>query len=183
MADLLAKSPCDGLLPIKIGTTSLTELDPGAIWSLSPFRGQDGALSDALKAAHGMTWPAPNRARGKVGARAIWFGRRHALLMGPDADSSLAAHAVLTDQSDAWAVVRLDGADAEHVLARLVPVDLRCTVFKRGHTVRTELKHMVTSITRVADHGFQIMVFRSMAQTLVHDLNTAMTSVGVATRR
>ncbi|WP_264212885.1 sarcosine oxidase subunit gamma [Leisingera thetidis] len=177
MADLIAKSPCEGLLPATIGGMSLTEEHPGAIWAVAPFKGEQKVLSKALEAAHGMAFPAPNRATGKAGSRAVWFGRGMALLMGPVPDAGLAKHAALTDQSDAWAVVRLDGAEAENVLARLVPVDLRGQVFKRGHTVRTELKHMMASVTRVGPQAFQIMVFRSMAKTLVHDLKTAMEAV------
>ncbi|WP_323778755.1 sarcosine oxidase subunit gamma [Leisingera sp.] len=177
MAELIAKSPCDGLLPVTISGMSLTEEHPGNIWSVAPFKGQQEALSKALETAHGMAFPAPNRATGKAGNRAVWFGQDAALLMGPAPEDKLAAHAALTDQSDAWAVVRLEGAGAEDVLARLVPVDLRGAVFKRGHTVRTELKHMMASVTRTGPQSFQIMVFRSMATTLVHDLKTAMEAV------
>ncbi|MBY6139230.1 sarcosine oxidase subunit gamma [Leisingera daeponensis] len=177
MAELIAKSPCDGLLPATIGGMSLTEEHPGAMWAIAPFNGQLKVLGKALEAAHGMAFPAPNRATGKAGSRAVWFGRDMALLMGPAPDAGLAKHAALTDQSDAWAVVRLEGQGAEDVLARLVPVDLRPQVFKRGHTARTELKHMMASVTRTGPQSFQIMVFRSMAKTLVHDLKTAMEAV------
>nr|WP_247676919.1 sarcosine oxidase subunit gamma [Leisingera sp. HS039] len=156
---------------------SLTEEHPGAMWTVAPFKGQQEALSKALETAHGMAFPAANRATGKAGSRAVWFGRDMALLMGLAPDAKLAGHAALTDQSDAWAVVRLEGAGAEDVLARLVPVDLRNQVFKRGHTARTELKHMMASVTRTGPQAFQIMVFRSMAKTLVHDLKTAMEAV------
>ncbi|WP_411351193.1 sarcosine oxidase subunit gamma [Leisingera aquaemixtae] len=177
MAELIAKSPCDGLLPVTIGGMSLMEEQPGAMWAVAPFNGQEKALSQALEAAHGMAFPAANRATGKAGSRAVWFGRGMALLIGPEPDAKLAEHAALTDQSDAWAVVRLEGQGAEDVLARLVPVDLRAAVFKRGHTVRSELKHMLASVTRTGPQAFQIMVFRSMAKTLVHDLKTAMEAV------
>jgi len=177
VAELVAKSPCEGLLPLEIGAVQVTEEDPGVMTSILPYKGQGTALSAALKAAHGMAFPAPNRATGKAGARAIWFGLDQALLMGPEPDASLAEHAALSDQSDAWAVVRLEGAGAEDVLARLVPVDLRGAVFKRGHTVRSQVAHMAGSVTRVGDRAFLILVFRSMAATLVHDLKTAMEAV------
>ncbi len=177
MAELIATSLCDRLLPVTLGGLSLTEEQPGSMWVLAPFKGQEKGLSKALEAAHGMAFPAVNRATGKAGSRAVWFGRDMALLMGPAPDASLAKHAALTDQSDAWAVVRLDGQGAEDVLARLVPVDLRPQVFKRGHTARTELKHMMASVTRIGPQAFQVMVFRSMAKTLVHDLKTAMEAV------
>lgn len=180
MSDLIAKSPCGDLLPLDIGTIRLSEVDVGAMTSLAAHRGQDKPLSAALKAAHGMALPAKNRATGKEGARAVWFGQGQVLLIGPVADAALTELAAMTDQTDAWAVVRLEGEGAVDVLARLAPVDLRAPAFKRGHTARTLLGHMTTSITKIGDQAFQIMVFRSMAATLVHELENAMQ--GVAAR-
>jgi len=99
------------------------------------------------------------------------------MLVGVTPDSSLLSEASVVDQSDAWAIVILEGASAEDVLARLVPVDVRAARFKLGHTARTMLGHMTVSITRVGEQAFQIMAFRSMAKTLVHDLQRAMESV------
>ena len=181
MDKLVAKSPCEGLLPLAVGAATLSEEEPGSIHSVSPFKGKRKIVSDALKAAHGMVYPSANRATGKGGARAVWFGPAHAMLMGPTPDAALSQNAAIVDQSDAWAVVRLQGDGVEDVLARLVPVDLSGAQFKRGHTARTLLFHMSASITRVGENVFQIMVFRSMAETLVHDLKRAME--GVASRR
>lgn len=181
MTDLIARTPCKGLLPLEIGDVTLTEVDAGTLTSIAAFRGQDQALAAVLKTAHGLALPGPNRATGKDGHRAIWFARGQVMLAGPEPDPKLGKHAALTDQSDGWAVVRLEGAGAVDVLARLVPVDLRKSQFKRGHTTRTQVMHMMASITRVGEMAFQIMVFRSMAETLVHDLKTAME--GVAARR
>lgn len=177
---LTAQSPCEELLPLTVGAVSVSELDPGAVHSISAFKGQEKAVSEAMKAAHGVTFPAPNRAVGKAGVRAVWFGHGQAMLMGPRPDPAVFEHAAITDQSDAWAVVRLEGDRAEDVLARLVPVDLRVQHFKRGYTARTLLFHMSASVTRISDKAFQIMVFRSMAGSLVHDLKRAME--GVAAR-
>lgn len=177
MVDLVARSACDGLLPLEIGDVRAAEESPLAITSMAPFRSASPTLSDHLQAAHGMAWPKPNRATGTAAARALWFGHAHALLIGPPADASLASHMALTDQTDAWAVVRLNGAAVPDVMARLCPVDLRFDMFRRGHTLRTELQHMSASVTRVGDRAVQVMVFRSMARTLVHDLKTAMEAV------
>lgn len=177
MVELISRSACEGLLPVSIGQVELSEVEQGALTSVAPYLGQAGALSAALKSAHGMAAPKANRATGKEGARAIWFGNDVVLLQGPDPDPSLAQFAALTDQTDAWAVVRLEGADAAAVLARLTPIDLRESRFKRGHTARTELRHMMSSITRLGPRSYQVMVFRSFAETLVHDLKTAMRSV------
>lgn len=177
MAELRARTPCEGLLPVEIGALALTEVDPGRMTSISPRRGAEEALSQALKAAHGVTLPASGRSTGRGGARALWFGRGQVLLMGPEPDAALSRHAALTDQSDGWAVVRLEGHLAEDALARLVPLDLRQAVFKRNHMARTQLMHMACSITRISDSAFQIMVFRSMAGSAVHDLTGAMRAV------
>lgn len=173
---LTATTPCAGLLPLTIGTLTLTEVDPGHLTAIAPDKG----LGAALQSAHGLDLPGPGQTNGSDTARAIWFGRAHILLMGPAPDPALADHAALTDISDGWAVVRLEGAGAADVLARLTPIDLRAHMFQPGHTARTELFHMQASITRLQADVFLIMVFRSMARSLVHDLKTAME--GVAAR-
>ncbi|GGH20607.1 sarcosine oxidase subunit gamma [Cribrihabitans marinus] len=177
MVELVARTPCAGLLPLRVGAVLLDEVAPGALTSVSPYKGQAEALSKVLQAAHGMGFPAPSRATGDRQARAIWFGHGQAMLVGPAPDPALADHAALTDQSDAWAAVRLHGPGAEDVLARLVPVDLRAGSFPEGHSMRSLLFHMTASITRIEDGAFLILAFRSMAATLVHDLQTAMEAV------
>lgn len=179
MAKLLAKSPCGSLLPLNVADCTLQELSPLAITSVAPLRGQEKQVSAALKTAHGLTFPAPGRATGKDGCRCIWFGQNQAFLVGPVPKSIKGA--AQSDQSDGWAVMRLTGQNAEAVLARLAPVDLNVAVFKRGHTVRTLLNHMAASITRTGTQTFDIMVFRSMAHTAVHEFRVAMVSVGAQT--
>ncbi|EAP75783.1 sarcosine oxidase, gamma subunit family protein [Roseovarius nubinhibens ISM] len=180
VTELTAKTPGAGIFPFEIGGITAREETPEAMTAIAPYKGREAEASAALEAAHGMALPAPGRSTGKAGARALWFGRDTALLIGPRVDASLGRHAALTDQSDAWIVVRLEGAGARDVLARLTPLDLREGVFKRGHTARSELAHMAGSITRVGPEAWQIMVFRSFARTLAHDLDSAMR--GVAAR-
>lgn len=174
MARLVSKSPCEGLLPVAVEGCRLTEVEPAAITSVMPFRGREEDVSRALAAEIGAAFPPPNRTTGKEAARVIWTGPGQALVLGPRVAPEGAA---VTDQSDAWAVLQLDGDLAEAALARLVPVDVRRASFERGHTARTMLHHMTCSLTRVGDAAFEIMVFRSMAKTAVHDLAVAMRSV------
>lgn len=180
MVELKAISPCDGLLPLRVGRVSVEEVDLGALSSLSPV-GDASRFSAALQEAHGMAVPKPGRMTGKEGARCIWFGRSEVLLAGPVPDVGLAKVAAVVDQSDAWACVEVSGADAVDVLARLVPIDLRAAAFKRGHSARTLVQHMTASITCLGADRFLMLVFRSMAGTLVHDLKGAMEAV--ASRR
>lgn len=177
MVDLIAKSPCDGLLPVTIGTLSVSEVESTSLTSLAPFKGQSIALGKALKAAHGVEAPAPGHTAHSGDTRVLWFGQDMLLLMGPDPDAKLAKHAALTDQSDAWAVVELSGDGASDVMARLTPLDLRARQFSTGQTARTEVQHMMASVTRMGPEAWMIMVFRGFAETLVHDLRVAMETV------
>ena len=180
MVDLKAISPCAGVLPLNLGRVTAEEVRLGTLSSLSPF-GDASQLTAALEKAHGLALPKPGRATGKDGARCIWFGRNEVLLAGPAPDKAFAKSATVVDQSDGWACVTVSGTDAVDVLARLVPIDLREVTFKRGHTARTMVQHMAASITRVGADRFLILVFRSMAGSLVHDLKAAMEAV--ASRR
>ncbi|SFD47461.1 sarcosine oxidase subunit gamma [Sulfitobacter brevis] len=176
MGELQAARPWAERLDVSIGRSALVEVDLGHLTVLAPF-GAEAGMTEALSAAHGLGFPKPNRATGKDGGRCIWFGRGEALLIGPAPDASLADHGASVDVLDAWAAVSLSGAAAVDVLARLVPVDLREGAFKRGHSIRTQVMHMSASITRTGKDSFLILVFRSMAGTLSHDLKQAMAAV------
>ncbi|WP_137703102.1 sarcosine oxidase subunit gamma [Marimonas lutisalis] len=180
MTDLLAKSPCDGLLPLTIGSVTVTEIAFDAITSLAPFKGQESAVSDALKVQMGAAFPKPNRTTGKAHARAVWSGVGQALVLGPPL--APIPGAAMTDQTDAWTCVALEGDGARDVLARLTPLDLRPSVFKQGHAARTEIAHMGGVLMRTGENRYGLMVFRSMAATLVHDLEIAMQSVAARGR-
>ena len=170
MVRLIENTPCAGLLPVTIGSVTITEVDAGQITLVAPFKGAQKAVSDALKTAVGVGFPAPNRMLG-TGPRMVWCGKEQALLMGTPCPDL--AQAACVDHSDAWAIVCIDGADARAVLARLTPIDLRAATFKRGHTARTLIGHMTGGVTRLGTQSFEVMVMRSMAATLVHELTQA----------
>ncbi|TNF58492.1 MAG: sarcosine oxidase subunit gamma [Rhodobacteraceae bacterium] len=175
MVELIAKSACDGLLPKTIGSLTLSEAAPEAITSVTPFRGQEAAVSEALKAQIGAAWPAPNRMTGRAGARVVFSGRGQAFVLGPRI--APIAGAALSDQTDAWASVELSGTGAADALARLVPIDLRPGVFRQGHCARTLIFHMPGLVMHTGQDRYGLMVFRSMARTLVHDLESAMEAI------
>ena len=164
---LTATSAASGLLPIAIGGMQLTEVEAPQITSVAPFKGQETKLRSALSA-----WPKPNRAVNSV----LWAGFGHAFVLGDCPD--LNGLAAVTDQSDAWAQLVLEGAELESVLARLCPVDL--SEMKRGHTARSLLGHMNALYWRVGARRMEIFVFRSMAATAVHEIERSM--IGIAAR-
>jgi sarcosine oxidase subunit gamma len=175
MTRLVARTPAEGLLPLTRGSVTLSEVVPQAITAIAPFKGQAAAVSKALKAAAGVGFPKPNRTEAKGETRCLWSGHDQAFLIGP-APGPIPG-AALTDQSDGWALLRLEGAGAVEVLARLVPLDLRHVAFPAGAAARSLLFHVPLAIFRSGADSYDLMVFRSMAATAVHELDTAMRSL------
>ena len=176
---LIAQNPLSDALPQAIGSVTFTACTPDKITSIAPFQRQSKTVSDALNAAVLMRFPNPNRMLQSQAGRLIWAGNGMALLFDANAPS-LAGLAATTNQSDAWAIIRMEGTQVEDVLARLVPIDLSKSAFKVGHTARTMIAHMTGSVTRIGPKAFEVMVMRSMATTLLHDLTRA--AKGVAAR-
>lgn len=177
MAKLPETSPAAGLLPLSHGGLTLSEGPARRMWMVQPYPGREAGLDAALRDAHGIGFPDANRSTGQRGGRLIWAGRAQALWIGTaDPAPGLAQHAALTDQSDAWAFLKLEGAGAEAALARLTPLDLHPGVFKRGHAARAPLGHM-SAIVHRRSAALEIFVFRSMARTAVHEIGVAMRSL------
>ncbi len=157
-----------------LGTVTLAEADVGPITSIAVLPGGAKAVAKGLKAL-GLAMPEPNASIEKKGARIVWTGRDQAFLVG--VEPPVLEGAAITDQSDGWTVLGVSGVGANDVLARLVPVDLRLQIFPAGKVLRTQLNHMNVVILRVGDYAFEIMVFRSMARTAWHELETTMQMV------
>ncbi len=174
MSLLIAKSAAEGLTPVDAAGTTLIELPLVPITSIAPFAGKAAAVNKALKPL-GLSFPQPGQSLAKGDARILWSGHGQAFLIGVEPPPI--AGAALTDQSDAWARFRLQGGLAVAALARLVPVDLRPASFAENATARTLLNHMMLSVTRTGPDAFDLMLFRSMAATAVHELSVAMKSV------
>ena len=176
MIKLLPKSAAAGLTPFKISNTKIIELEKLKLTSISAYKGKSKNLSEQLKKSHGMALPHYGRATGSEGSRALWFGR-HSLLVGPKCDEKLAKFAMLTDQSDAWVVLRMSGDSMEAMLMRLSPVDIRLKTFKTGSVVRTDLLHVNVTLHRIGANTIDVYGFRSMAKTVCHELTQALTTI------
>jgi heterotetrameric sarcosine oxidase gamma subunit len=135
----------------------LAETDLGQVTSVAPFGPVKG-------------FPAPNSVLSDGAARLVWSGRGQAFLIGGSADK-WAGKAALTDQSDAWACLSINGEGAADVLARLVPIDLRKMLV--GGCARSCLGHTAAVFIAVAG-GFEVMLPRSLAKTAWHQVEAAM---------
>ena len=183
MAELIATSPARGLTPASIGSVTLTEVPQAPVWAILPFQGKAKAFDAALQKAHGLTFPEPGVCHEAKGLRLAWSGLDQAFLIGSAPDQSLGRHAALIDQSDAWTHLGIEGAAARDVLARLVPIDLSPAACPKGSARRTLLGHMSALILHPGGDRFEVLVFRSMAQSAVHDLTRAMGAVAARQAR
>ena len=173
MPELIAKTALGGQ-SLTLGGVTLAEVLVGPITSVAVLPGGAKAVAKGLKPL-GLAMPGPNSFVEKKGARIVWTGREQAFVIGVDCPGLEGA--AVTDQSDGWAVLGVSGVAAVDVLARLVPLDLRLGAFPVGSAVRSGLNHMNVVILRVGDYAFEVMVFRSMARTAWHELESTMSMV------
>lgn len=171
MANLTAKTPYEGLLPITAGGVTLTEVSHAAITWIAPSKGKAPAVSKALEKQTSAPFPEPGRISGPT----VWVGAGQAMVVG--AALKPLAGAAMSDQTSAWACCAVEGTQAAEVLARLVPIDLRDTKFAVGHAARTLLGHMNCVLMRTGVARYEVMVFRSMATTAAHELERSMKMV------
>lgn len=174
VVELIALTPGADLLPLTEGGITLREVLHDTLLSVSPYAGKQAAVSAALLVQVGHELPPVQRRAGPL----QWFGHQTWMVAQDVALDGLAA---VTDQSDAWATVAITGQGVGDVLARLVPIDLRAKTFETNHVAKTMLGHMSVTLTRVGPETIEIVVMRSMAQTLVHELHIAIK--GVAARQ
>lgn len=166
MPRLLATDPFADRLPLGGPGISVTAVDPGPMTLV--LAGRD------RPAIAGAAFPDPGRVTTAGDTRLTWMGPGQAMLTGAEPPDDVPT----IDQSDGWAVARLTGPAGPGVLARLVPLDLRPAAFPPGHTARTLIGHMTGSVTRADGETLEVMVMRSMAGTLVHDLERAIRTSG-----
>lgn len=177
MASLNPRSAAHGLVPLAHGQASLSEAPEAPIWAIMPYRGQEGDASSALALAQGLPLPETGGTSIEGALRIAWSGLDQWLMLGAEPDASLARHAALCDQSNAWCHLVLDGGAAQDVLARLMPIDLSLKACPEGQARRSLLGHMACVLLRSGPERFELLVFRSMAGTAVHELERAMRMV------
>ena len=169
--------PSEALIgqPIEIGEAALATIQPANILSVAPFKGQGLAVNDALKSVTKLALPTIGKVSSKKNVRAMWAGQGQWFVVGdislPILAEALDTKAAVTDQSDAWIVLTLIGADAAEVMSRLCSLDL--DALEQGQTARAGFAHMMSCITPIPE-GFEIMIMRSFAETAIHHTREAM---------
>ena len=163
MADLTLSpiGPLDAAnLPFETGDIRLSAAPLCEMYSIAPLKGKTLKLPPVGKVSY----------NGDV--KTLWFGQGQWLVIG--AAMTETPSAVVTDQSDAWACLELRGPLASDVMSRLCPLDV--ATMEIGQTARTELAHMMASVTPV-EGGFDILLMCSFAVWGAEHIVEAMRSV------
>ena len=162
-------------LPLAIGAARLEAVALPRVALIAPFKGQMMAVADALNAEIGLILPPAGTWGRSKHAQAFWRGRGQWLVMS---DTPLAGAlngaALVADMSDAYGRCRLTGANAAQVLARLVAVDIE--TLPEGAVALTALSDIPVTLIALQD-GYEIMLPRSFAGSVVARLEVAMASV------
>ena len=176
MVDLYATPAAAAALPLKIGTVSIVEVQ-ASLFLIAPYKEKLKHAASILNIEMGLKWPVAHELILAGSGYVFWFDHSHIALLGVEPSTKLPRYAAVTDVSDAWCIVDISGVSVRDILARVTPLDMRPKSFKSGITQRSMIMQMHASITCLGQSRFRLMVFRSMARTLVHDLTIAMESV------
>ncbi|MCW2309286.1 sarcosine oxidase subunit gamma [Rhodobium gokarnense] len=165
----------------------LTEVTDLSVVSLVPPLGQEAALAKALQTAYGAAWPAPGKTTTSADGDTRFLGlatdQAFALFPRPCGLSvrplagKLGDAAYLTEQSDNWVILRLEGARTVSVLERLIPLDLNADAFPDGAVARTLMEHLGVLLLREAADRFLLLSASSSAGSFLYALETAIGNV------
>jgi heterotetrameric sarcosine oxidase gamma subunit len=82
----------------------------------------------------------------------------------------LADTAYALDQSDGRIVLRLSGPNVRRILAKGVAIDLHPSVFAIGAASNLLCGHVSVNLARTGENEFELIVTRSLAESLFDDL-------------
>jgi methylglutamate dehydrogenase subunit D len=92
--------------------------------------------------------------------------------------------ASISDQSGAYAVLRVTGPHVRHALAKFLAIDVHDRAFRPGAAASTAAAHIGITLWRLADAGadpvFEFAVPRSLAVSFWHVLTTSAAEFGFA---
>ena len=162
---------------------ALSEVPDLALSSLATRRGQETEVRARAKARFGLEPPPPGRTASGDGVTFLWTGHEQWFVETPESPlggleallrEAFGDSAAVTDQSDAWANLRLEGPATRAVLEKLCPLDLHPGTFPPGATARTTMEHLSAIITLHDDRGsFTILTPRSSSAAFLHHLYLA----------
>ncbi len=184
MADLsLEPESALGGYTQNFGDTHLREVTGLDIVSIAVSSGARDALSTLLQEKIGLPWPATGTIE-RAGDEAALLGLQADQCFRVSASQQqnpvtelaclVGDAAYLTDQSDSWVVLELDGASSVSALERICPIDLSDNEFGALNVARTSMEHISVIIERPDTHRFRLYSPRSSAHSFLHAVTTSL---------
>jgi heterotetrameric sarcosine oxidase gamma subunit len=191
---LTPTAPFWGLLPVSAAGHGVIAIDRDGLGlaTILVSKNRLGALSQRIGELFGVELPQSSRrvsagdvAFASVGPEA-WLATRES---GGNAftaslQDEIGSLASVSDQSDAYAVLRLTGPKVLETLAKMIPIDVHPRAFTPGDVASTVAAHIGITLWRLADSSdgtplFEVAVFRSLAVSFWHALCTSAGEFGV----
>lgn len=181
---LTATTPLGGYAK-NFNGTELAEATGLAIVSLACPRGGDAALAAAVKSAWGLDIPSPGMSVEASGVRIIWSSPDQLLAIFPHATPDAMPHvkgllgdtAYLTDQTDNWCALSIEGSLARAALERICPLDIHPDAFAVDASARTVMEHLGVFITRTGDDAYLLLSGSSSAGSFLHAVELSLNNV------
>ncbi|MBL8582225.1 MAG: sarcosine oxidase subunit gamma [Rhizobiaceae bacterium] len=174
----------------------LTELTGFSLMQVQARRGRWAETEAAAQGLFGVSAPANPAAVEGSGATLVWSGPQQFLALFPagyGADwekrlaDAFAGSASLSDQTGGRAMIRIQGARARDMLAKVCSVDLHPRAFATGAAAATSVDHTGVNLWRRADDAegavFDLIVFSTFAGSLWHTLVDHAAEFGVEAGR
>jgi len=142
------------------GANHFELVDNTRIHAVLAFRGAEQAVAGILAALP------PGETR-RVGP-GEWM-----LVSGDGAQAPEIDGAMIVDQSHGRTLFRLSGPDAIAILMRGVALDLAGGALPVGGSASMAFGHLSINLARIANNAFELIVGRSFAESLYHDVRQA----------
>ncbi len=152
---------------------ALSEPRPGSIVQLAAWPGEERRMIEAIRTVTGLALPDGAGGGVSEGGKAA-FGFAPAKFTIVDEKDGLAAAfakvvtpaiGTATDLSHGRTVIRIEGPEAEWVLAKFFAIDFSLTAFPLGAGRSTTHHDIFAQIQRTGPDRFDIHVFRSFARS------------------
>jgi heterotetrameric sarcosine oxidase gamma subunit len=169
---------------------TMTELTGFELMQVMARRGQwDGVVQGGTE-IFGKAPPAKPGAIGANRALLIWSGPDQFLVLAPRgagverARTAFAGTASLSERSDGRSLIRISGARARDMLAKVCSLDLHPAVFPVGAAAATSIDHTAVNLWRAEDSSgeavFHLLVFATFAESLWHTLLDSGAEYGIS---
>ncbi len=167
----------------RFDNTMMSERTNLSILSLAVPLGAKNTVDTTLNQQHGVSWPDIGKVHRSNTDQSIWLGLQQDQCFALFSDltdegfaqvsAQLQAAAYITDQSDSWVCINIDGPLARTALERICPIDLHPTVLGESCVTRTTMEHLAVIIHCTGSNSFELLSPSSSAKSFLHALETS----------